>query len=147
MYVAIWAGGRIQETNMHPPYNLCLRLLLELTSHVLVLPPLRDMATFDATALPCNAGTGYSRKCAVKRHAANNTLVIVRSSLAWQPHLSLSSDNCHHHKTAIWLSSLRVCLLSERLSPMHQVFVRGPDRGISCAARRGIQTLGEEAAQ
>lgn len=78
VYVAVWAGDCVQDINMHPPYNLCLRLLFELTSNILVLPTVKDLDTFDPQALPCNTGTGYSVKCAVKRHAASNTLVVVR---------------------------------------------------------------------
>ena len=78
VYVAVWAGERVQDINMHPPYNLCLRLLFELTSNILVLSSGKDFDTFDPQALPCNTGTGYSVKCAVKRHAASNTLVMVR---------------------------------------------------------------------
>ena len=89
MYVGVWAGQDVQDLNMHPPYNLCLRLLLELTSHVLVLPPSGGADVFDPQALPCNTGTGYTVKCAVKRHAASNTIVLCAQLLAAAPHALL----------------------------------------------------------
>ena len=81
MYVAVWPGRDVEELNMHPPYNLCLRLLHELTDDILFLAPPDACSHFDAHTTPCASGMGYTVKCSVQRHTASKTSVEVRHML------------------------------------------------------------------
>jgi hypothetical protein len=75
MYVFIWAGKDVEESTMHPPFNLSLRLLLELTPHIAFLTG-SDM-DFDPEMKPFATGAGHTERYSVQRHAAANTTVAV----------------------------------------------------------------------
>lgn len=81
IYVCVWAGKDVDELSMHPPYNLCLRLLHELTTDIIIPAPANILNVFDAQSKPTNVGTGFTIKCSVERHAARTTTVKVRSPL------------------------------------------------------------------
>jgi hypothetical protein len=81
IYVCVWAGKDVEELSMHPAYNLCLRLLHELTMDIIIPAPANTLNVFDAKSRPSRVGTGFTIKCSVERHAASTTTVTVRSSL------------------------------------------------------------------
>ena len=104
MYVTAWAGEDVAISELHPPYNLLLRLLFELCSDIVVQPGpvvIGDpdagdaaavaQATFDPEELPCSTGTGFTSDCKVVLQTASNTTVEVSTvpeALCW--HASVS---------------------------------------------------------
>jgi hypothetical protein len=77
IYACVWAGSDVGTVSVHAPYNLCLRLLFELASQILVPFPSGASSRFDHLNLPCKSGTGYTIKSHVQRHAASTTSVMV----------------------------------------------------------------------
>jgi hypothetical protein len=77
MYVAAWAGAEVHDVQMHAPFNLCLRLLIELCDCVVIT--LSDAASFDESKKPFQSGEGITEDFAVQEHTSSTTQVAVRS--------------------------------------------------------------------
>jgi hypothetical protein len=75
MFVFIWAGKDVDELSMHPPFNLSLRLLLELAPRVAFVTGADT--DFDPDMKPYATGAGHIERYSVQRHAASNTSVTV----------------------------------------------------------------------
>jgi hypothetical protein len=73
--VFIWAGKDVEELTMHPPFNLSLRLLVEMASEVLVVTGADK--DFKPELKPFATGKGHTERYSVQRHAAANTAVTV----------------------------------------------------------------------
>lgn len=62
---------------MHAPYNLCLRLLHEVTANIIIPAPANAAEIFDVNNKPCNTGIGLTMRAELRRHAAKTTTVEV----------------------------------------------------------------------
>lgn len=115
MYIAAWAAPDVTTLELHPPYNLFLRLLIELCSDIVVLPGPVCVAepgcgnaaalaarTFDPEALPCSTGTGYTSDCKVVMQTASNTEVQVR--------LRVLHARCRHNEGRQTVRGVQACL-------------------------------------
>lgn len=75
IYVAAWAGAEVMEIQMHAPFNLCLRLLMELCDSIVI--PVSDAASFDESKKPFQSGEGITEDFAVQEQTSSKTMVEV----------------------------------------------------------------------
>ena len=75
MYVAAWAGSDVEKVKMHTPFNLCLRLLIELCDSVVI--PMSNAETFDESKKPFQSGEGITEDFAVQEQTSSTTAVEV----------------------------------------------------------------------
>lgn len=75
MYVAAWAGSDVEKVKMHAPFNLCLRLLIELCDCVVI--PMSNAETFDESKKPFQSGEGITEDFAVQEQTSSTTAVEV----------------------------------------------------------------------
>lgn len=75
MYIAAWAGRDVEKVQMHAPFNLCLRLLIEICDAVVI--PLSDAASFDELKKPFQSGEGITVDFAVEEQTSSKTALKV----------------------------------------------------------------------
>lgn len=75
VYVFAWAGRDVETVEAHAPFQLTLRMLIELCGAVIM--PVSSGATFDAACKPFCSGVGTHEDCSVAKHTASNTSVQV----------------------------------------------------------------------
>jgi hypothetical protein len=81
VFVCVWPGDDMARQTMHPPFNLCVRLLLELACDVLVPVSAKAAAALDMAHTPFSTGTGYVQKFSVQKRTAQHTGVRVRERI------------------------------------------------------------------
>jgi hypothetical protein len=78
VFVAAWAGPDVEEVQMHAPFNLLLRLLMELSGGILLPTSPAAARALDDAKKPFHTGTGFIQDFSVQRHTSANTTVTVR---------------------------------------------------------------------
>lgn len=86
MYVAAWAGPEVEKVQVHAPFNLCLRLLIELCNSVVIA--LSGVESFDESKKPFQSGEGITEDFAVQEQTSSTTIVEVCSSEVYCPKTS-----------------------------------------------------------
>ena len=76
--MAAWAGDAVQQSGLHPPFNLMLRLLVALCPDIIIPVPEKAGEAFDAANKPFESGEGITEDYSVQQHTSANTALQAR---------------------------------------------------------------------
>jgi hypothetical protein len=80
LFVCAWAGADVEEKVMHGPFNLMLRLMIELSNGVLLPASPQAARELDPDQIPFQSLSGICEELAVERQTASNTRLSVRAA-------------------------------------------------------------------
>ena len=76
--MAAWAGDAVQQSGLHPPFNLMLRLLVALCPDIIIPVPRHAGEAFVAANKPFESGEGITEDYSVQQHTSANTALQAR---------------------------------------------------------------------
>ena len=78
VYVAAWAGDAVQQSGLHPPFNLMLRILVALCPDIIIPVSRQAGEAFDKANKPFESGEGITEDYSVQQLTSANTALQAR---------------------------------------------------------------------